>query len=188
MRTRENSDFYDADGTFKEDLAREVYLEFLTEAGYAVSDELKENLWVVDFGLGRFTEVGMAGCFFINKQRENYTGLDMFLLPNQMIPEHWHVETPEAPVKMESWHCRWGESYTYGAGEPTAEMGVAVPEVHGEVTARHEKLIRVGQTAGLAEPCEVHWQMAGPAGAIVSEYSTFHDSAGVRFTNPKIQF
>jgi hypothetical protein len=30
-----------------------------------------------------------------------------------------------------------------------------------------------------------HFLMAGPEGAIVSEWATYHDNAGLRFTNAK---
>jgi hypothetical protein len=33
-----------------------------------------------------------------------------------------------------------------------------------------------------------HFMIAGPQGAIVSEYATFHDGDGLRFTNPNVKF
>jgi hypothetical protein len=30
--------------------------------------------------------------------------------------------------------------------------------------------------------------LAGPDGAIVTEYATYHDNAGLRFTNPGVKF
>jgi D-lyxose ketol-isomerase len=197
-----NADFYDGapggyplvgagQGKFKPEAAKEVYLRFLEAAGYPVSERLRKEMWTSDFGVGRFTEVGMAGMFWVNNQKDNYTSLEMFLLPGQMIPEHWHVALPaeNVPVKMESWHVRWGSSYTYGEGEPTAKLAVKIPECEEKyVTVRHEKALRLGEVTGLTRPEQKHWQQAGPEGAIVTETSTFHTGAAVRFTDPRIKF
>ena len=118
-----------------------------------------------DFGLGHFTEVGLAGMFWVNNQKDNYASLEIFLLPGQMIPEHWHVALPaeNVPVKMESWHVRWGSTYTYGEGEPTAKLGVKIPECEEKyVTVRHEKVLKLGEVAGL-DPARAEALAAGRA-------------------------
>jgi D-lyxose ketol-isomerase len=186
-----NADFYDAQGKFKPEAAKEAYLRFLEAAQYPIADRLRKEIWVTDFALGHFTDVGLAGMFWVNNQKDNYTSLDFFLLPGQMIPEHWHVplSAENVPVKMESWHVRWGSTYTYGGGEPTAKLAVTIPACEeNHVTVRHEKALHVGDVAGIAIPEEKHWQQAGPQGAIVTETSTFHSGAAVRFTDPRIKF
>ena len=188
---RPNSYYYGPDGKFDEAKAKEAVLAMLRAANYPISENLKQNMWVADFGLGRFAEVGLGGMFWVNNQQDNYTSLEMFLLPDQMIPEHWHVPLPDqkVPVKMESWHVRWGSTYTYGGGEPTAKLAVKIPESEAEfVTVRKEKMLKVGEVTGITKPEEKHWQQAGPQGAIITETSTFHSGAAVRFTNPKIKF
>ncbi len=186
-----NASFYDAQGKFKTETAKEVYLRFLEAAPYPIPERLRKEIWVSDFGLGHFTEVGLAGMFWVNNQKDNYTSLDFFLLPGQMIPEHWHVPLPadNVPVKMESWHVRWGSTYTYGEGEPADKLAVKIPECEQKyVTVRHEKALKLGDVAGLTRPQQKHWQQAGPEGAIVTETSTFHSGAAVRFTDPRIKF
>jgi D-lyxose ketol-isomerase len=186
-----NASFYDAQGKFKPETAKEVYLRFLEAAPYPIPERLRKEIWVSDFGLGHFTEVGLAGMFWVNNQKDNYTSLDFFLLPGQMIPEHWHVPLPadNVPVKMESWHVRWGSTYTYGEGEPADKLAVKIPECEQKyVTVRHEKALKLGDVAGLTRPQQKHWQQAGPEGAIVTETSTFHSGAAVRFTDPRIKF
>jgi len=123
-------------------------------------------IFAKDWGLGQFTEIGLGGIFWINDKKYNYTSLEMYLLPNQMIPEHWHVGDPAAGigVKMESWHVRWGKTYTYGEGKPTAKLSVKVPKSQAKyVTALKETPLEVGQVTGLTKPLEKHWQQAGPA-------------------------
>ena len=64
--------------------------------GYPISDTLKKKMWVLDFSLGDFARVGMAGIFWLNRQDYNYFGHEIYLLPGQMIPEHKHVKTADA--------------------------------------------------------------------------------------------
>ena len=186
-----NADFYDAQGKFKPEVAKAAYLRFLEAAGYPIAERLRKEMWVSDFGVGHFTEVGCGGMFWLNNQKDNYASLDIYFLPGQMIPEHWHVPLPaeNVPVKMESWHVRWGSTYTYGEGEPAAKLGVKIPECEEKyVTVRHEKALKLGDVAGLTRPEQKHWQQAGPEGTIVTETSTFHSGAAVRFTDPRIKF
>jgi D-lyxose ketol-isomerase len=186
-----NADFYDAQGKFKAEAAKEAYLRFLEAARYPISPRLRKEMWMSDFGLGRFTEVGSGGMFWVNNQKDNYASLEIFLLPGQMIPEHWHVPLPaqNVPVKMESWHVRWGSTCTYGEGEPTAKLAVKIPECQQPfVTVRHEKVLTLGEVTGLTRHEQKHWQQAGAEGAIVTESSTFHSGAAVRFNDPRIKF
>ncbi len=186
-----NSDFYTSDGKFDEAAAKAACLKLMDVAGVSVSDFVRENLWVADLGLGRFTEVGFGGVFWVNEKKWNYASIDIFLLPNQMIPEHWHValESENVKPKMESWVVRYGTSYTYGEGDPTSKMGVKIHDREAKfVTVKNETVLGVGDVTGLTRPLEKHWMQAGPAGAIVTEVSTYHTGDAVRFTNPDIKF
>lgn len=185
----QNKQFYDSNGKLREETAKQAYFDFLQRHNYPLSQNLRENMWVSDFGLGNFVEVGMAGMFWINDQKNNYTALEMILLPGQMIPQHKHVATDIAAPKMESWHVRYGCTHTYGEGQPTTSMAVTIPESQVPyVTVRHETTLRVGEIAGIKKPLELHWQKACEEGAIMTEYSTFHDGNAVKFTDPHIKF
>jgi len=183
----QNGDFYDARGLFDEEAARHAYVRLMRQAGYPVTSSIHQNLWVADFGLGRFTDVGLGGAFWVNSKESNYASIEIFLLPRQMIPEHWHVaiENQGIAPKMESWIVRYGAAYAYGEGEPTANPQSHPPRSEANhITVRKETVLEVGQVAGLFRPQEKHWLLAGPQGAIVTEVSTFHSGAAVRFTNP----
>jgi D-lyxose ketol-isomerase len=52
--------------------------------------------------------MGLAAYVFVNNEEDRYMMLDLFLLPNQMLPEHWHVAAEGNPAKMEGWLVRWG--------------------------------------------------------------------------------
>ena len=92
-----NEEFYKADGSFDVDKAKQVYYDMMAYYNYPIVPRLKgEEFWAVDFGLGQFTEVGMAGIFWVNNYEDNYFGHEIYLLPGQMIPEHCHMRTDKA--------------------------------------------------------------------------------------------
>jgi len=188
LKKYENAHFYKDDGTFDADKAKEAYYEMMRSFGYPIPDRLRgEDFWTVDFALGQFTEVGMAGIFWINNKDHNYMGHEIYLLPGQMIPEHWHLPTEEAGAKLEAWQVRHGQVTLYSEGEPTPGVDERIPPLHREIAkARTEQLVKPGEVGYLAKAEERHWQIAGPEGAIVTEYATYHDMAGLRFTHPDI--
>jgi len=184
-----NEAFYDAEGKYLPEKAKEAIRALLEYHGYPIFDGLLEGLWVSDYGLGRFTEVGLAAYIFMNQQEANYLQLDIYLLPNQMLPEHYHLKTDKAAAKMEGWLCRYGRSYAYGEGPKTENLHAKIPEFERQwVTVFHETVIDPGQCAHLNRPTARHWQFAGPQGAILTEVGTFHDGDGVRHTDPNIVF
>ncbi len=185
-----NSDFYNADGTFNADAAKDVYLAMLRAAGYPLFKNARERMWAKDWNTGEFTNVGLGGFIWVNNKDANYCALEMILLPNQMIPEHWHVGDKEAGigVKMESWHVRWGNTYTYGEGPKTEKMSVTPPKSQaGTLTALCENPLGVGDVGGITKPLEKHWQQAGPRGCIMTEPSNYHSDALMRYSNPDIK-
>lgn len=185
----ENKQFYDAGGKFDEEAAKRVYLDFLRGAGYPVNDTIAKKLWVSDFGLGRFTSAGLGVIVWWGDEKYNFSGLDAFLLPGQIIPEHWHVKLRNIPEKMEAWLVRHGEIYGYAEGDPTMDMKAKLADADAAgVTVKHERILRVGDVAGIARPEEKHWMQAGPQGAIFTEFSTFHTGEAVKFTDGKIKF
>jgi len=186
----DNEYFYNSDGTFNPERGKDAYIALMKYHGYPVFDGLREKLWVSDYGTGQFTKLGLGAIGFINDQESGYLGQDMFLLPGQMLPEHYHLRTEKGRAKMEGWHVRHGISYVYGEGEPTKNMKAVVPKCHmnGTVSVSHETILHVGETAKLNRETARHWQFGGPEGAIVSEYGIFHDNDGVRHSDPKLVF
>ena len=186
VKTYTNADFYAADGTFQVDKAREAYHDMFRRFGYPISDRLKEEMWILDFGLGDFARVGMAGIFWLNRQDYNYFGHEIYLLPGQMIPEHKHLATDKGAPKMESWQPRHGMIYTFGEGDPTAELLDKIPPSQRDiVNSRCCKPLGIDEVGDLNRRTAWHFMVAGPEGALVTEYGTFHDMDGLRFSNPK---
>ena len=185
MKKYRNEDFY-KDGKFDAEAAKQAYYEMFAYHNYPIVDRLKTaDFWVLDFGLGKFTEVGMAGIFWVNNLKDNYFGHEIYLLPGQIIPEHKHLKTDKAGPKMEAWQPRHGWIYIYGEGTPTPGAEEHIPPSHKEcAVARTEKKLMPGEVGELLGAEQWHWMKAGPEGAIVTEYATYHDGTGLRFSHP----
>jgi len=184
----DNEQLYDADGKFVEGKAKDAILALCKHHGYPVFPRLRENLWVSDYGVGQFTKLGLAAHLFVNNEEHRYMLLDLFLLPNQMLPEHWHLGGEGNPPKLEGWLVRWGLSHIVGVGEPNLGEGVVVPKCHwgGKVTTEHEVVAKPGMFVPLAEAESRHWQLAGPEGAIITEVANVHTNLAVRHSDPAI--
>jgi hypothetical protein len=186
VKTYSNADFYNSAGEFQADKAKEAYFDMFRRFGYKISENLQKNMWVLDFHLGDFAHVGMAGIFWLNRQDYGYFGHEIYLLPGQMIPEHQHLATEKGPAKMESWQPRHGMVYTFGEGEPTPEFLSKIPASQRDIVkSRHGKPLAIDEVGDLNRREAWHFMVAGPEGALVTEYGTFHDMAGLRFSNPK---
>ena len=185
-----NADFYDAEGKFVEAKAKEAVLSLMKYHGYPVFPGIKESLWVSDYGTGQFTKLGLAANMFMNNEDDRYMLMDLFLLPGQMLPEHWHLDGETNPAKREGWLVRYGKSYIVGQGEDNLGQfpQVVVPECHmnGEVTTKHVVEGVPGSFTPLAEVYTRHWQFGGPEGAIITEVANVHTDAAVRHSDEAI--
>lgn len=188
VQAPKNEDFYKADGTFDAEAGKKAYYEMFERFNYPIVPVLRtDEFWTLDFGLGLFTEVGMAGIFWINRKEDDYFGHEIYLLPGQMIPEHKHVKTADARPKMEGWHVRYGSIHIYGEGTPTPGVDERIPPSHKDcAVARTEQQLLPGEVGYLQGPEQWHWMRAGAEGAIVSEYASYHDGTGLRFSHPKV--
>ena len=157
-----NADFY-KDGKFQQEVAMEA---------------------MKDFGLGDFENVGMGGIFWVNNAEQRYFAHAIYLLPGQMIPEHAHVATTY-PAKHESWMVEKGWAYNFSEVGDETPNAPAIPATHGPIKSKNFVVQKVGEVLPLKALTTFHFLMAGPEGAIVSEWATYHDNAGLRFSNPK---
>lgn len=190
LKFQQDNKSYYTDGNFQVEKAKKAYYDMMDYYQYPIPDRLRgDEFWALDFGMGKFTEIGMAGIFWVNNQEHNYFGHEIYLLPGQSIPEHRHLKTDKAGPKLEAWHVRHGSIHIYGQGTATEGVEKRIPPSHLECCkARNEKLILPGEVGMLAGPEQWHWMKAGPQGAIVTEYATFHDGDGLCFSHPQVKF
>ena len=168
-----NADFY-KDGRFQQDVAMEAMKDMFAFYDIPFTELMAKDMWVTDFGLGDFENVGMGGIFWVNNEKYGYFAHAIYLLPGQMIPEHAHVAT-RYPAKHESWQVQKGWAYNCSeVGEVTSGFP-EIPATHGPVKSRNYVIQKVGEVLPLKELATFHFLMAGPEGAIVSEWATYHD-------------
>jgi D-lyxose ketol-isomerase len=181
-----NADFYGSDGKFDLEKGKDAVLKLCQHHGYPVFPAMREKLWVSDYGIGQFTTLGLAACIFVNNVEDRYMLMDVFLLPGQMLPEHWHVEGEGNPAKSEGWLIRWGLSHVVGIGEPNLGKDIVIPKCHcgGKVSVEHDTVATPGTFVPLAKVGSRHWQLAGPEGVILSEVANVHTNSAVRHSDP----
>ena len=184
----QDKDLLGADGKFDVEKGKDAIEALCKYHGYPLFPGFRDGLWVSDYGRGEFTKVGLAAYIFINNVEDRYMLMDIFLLPGQMLPEHWHVEGEGNPAKREGWLVRWGVSHIVGIGEPNLGKDVIVPKGHwdGKVTTEHEVVATPGTFVKLAKVESRHWQYAGPEGAIITEVANVHTGSAVRHSDPKL--
>lgn len=181
------------DGKFDEKAARQAYFDMMERLGMPISKNMRDNMWATDFGLGQFPEVGMGGIFWAMEDKHGVFGHEILLLPNQLLIEHYHVAANGLPAKHECWQARFGTSYCFGeeGQDASAYPDVKVPESQKQFITVHKVSkadSKEGNVVWLNRPTARHYQIAGPEGAIVTEYGAFHCQDGVKFTNPNVKF
>lgn len=178
-----NADFY-KDGKFDQQVAIEAMKDMFKFYDVPFTELMAKDMWVTDFGLGDFENVGMGGIFWINDAEHGYFAHAIYLLPGQMIPEHAHVKT-KFPAKHESWMVEKGWVYNFSVIGDETPNAPAIPANHGPIKSKNFAVQKVGDVLRLKELESFHFMMAGPEGAIVDEWACYHDNDGLRFTNPK---
>ena len=181
------------DGKFDQEAAKQAYFDMMKKLGYPVSENLRKNMWVSDFALGDFPNVGMGGIFWAHENKNGVFGHEIILLPNQMLIEHWHVAGGGLPAKNECWQARAGQTYCFGEeGEDSSKFpNVKIPESQKNfVTVNKVECAdsKKGNVVWLNRLEARHFMIAGPEGAVVTEYGSYHSNDNNRYTNPKVGF
>ena len=188
----EKSMFY-KDGKFNQEAAKQAYFDMMQRLGYPISENLRKNMWATDFDLGDFPNVGMGGIFWAHENKNGVFGHEIILLPNQMLIEHRHVPGNGLPAKNECWQARAGKTYCFGekGEDPSKYPNVKVPESQKKFITVHKVVCadsKEGNVVWLPRLESSHYQIAGPEGAVVTEYGAFHSNDNNRYTNPKVGF
>ena len=182
-----NKDFY-KDGVFQEDVAMVAMKDMFAYYDVPFTDFMAKEMWVTDFALGDFEHVGMGGVFWINDPVYKYFAHTIYLLPGQMIVEHAHLKTPEFDAKHESWMVKNGWAYNFSEIGDETPNAPAIPVSFGPVKSKNFEVQKVGDILRLKKLESFHFLMAGPEGAIVDEWASYHDGNGFRSSNPKVKF
>lgn len=163
--------------------ARERTVELLDRAGVVLTDDERNDVEVVDYGLGDLETVGTEIVVYVNDER--YCAKELVLFPDQTCPEHRHPPFEDYPGKQETFRCRWGEVFLYVEGEPADDPAVEPPMRAEHYTVRHERHLEPGEQYTIP-PDTKHWFRAGEEGAVVSEFSSMSVDEKDIFTDPAI--
>jgi len=164
--------------------ARQKTIEYFAKAGIVLTEEEKQNIEVVDFGLNELYSTGLEIITYVNTDR--VCAKELLLFPGQTCAEHQHPPIEGEPGKEETFRCRWGEVYLYVPGEKTPNPGAIAPKGREKwYTVWHEIVLKPGDQYTLM-PNTLHWFQGGKDGAIVSEFSTKSRDESDIFTDQEI--
>jgi D-lyxose ketol-isomerase len=164
--------------------AQQRTIQMLEDAQIVLTANEKQQIEVCDYNLGDLETIGTQIVIYVNTQRT--CAKELILFPHQTCPEHIHPQLGDYPGKEETFRCRWGEVYLYVPGEPVTSPKAKVPAARKPYfRVWHEIVLRPGEQYTLKEQT-LHWFQAGPAGAIVSEFSTQSFDDKDIFTDPDI--
>jgi D-lyxose ketol-isomerase len=165
--------------------ARDRAAEMLAAAGLVITPAERATIEVVDFGLGDLEHLGTEIVVYVNTER--VCAKELVLFPHQTCAEHRHPPFDGTPGKEETFRVRKGVVYLHvEGGEPTPN-----PKAHparadrGVYTAAREIVLNPGEQFTV-QPNTKHWFQGGPAGAVVSEFSTKSRDDLDIFTDPEI--
>lgn len=196
-----NDDFY-VNGKFDAEKGKQAYFSLMKKLGapqYRRYTDEPGFLWAVDFAQGDFATFGMGGVFWVNNLEKGYFAHEIFLLPGQSIAEHCHkptvIDGKPQQCKHESWQVRYGSVYGFSeVGEPNLDKFPEVKAMLAKCQVKHLNCVHVekweadGQVHPLPKDETWHFMMGGAEGAVVSEYATYHDGNGLRFSCPGVAF
>ena len=166
--------------------ARARTAKMLEEAGIVITDQERQQIEIADMGLDDLEHIGIEVVVYENNSR--YCAKELVLFPWQICPEHRHPRVSESNIgKQETFRCRAGEVYLYVPGEPAAYPRARVPDRYRPwMTVWNEIILQPGDQFTLL-PNPPHWFQAGPAGAIVSEFSSTSTDENDMYTDPEIR-
>ncbi len=185
----DNSYYYGPDGKFLPEKAKDAYIAVMKYHGYPVYPGIREKLWVSDYNTGQFSKLGLGAVMWVNNEPDRYMLQDIYLMPGQMLPEHWHLDGDNGnPAKREGWLITHGLSHVVGEGDDNLSKAVVIPKCHcnGTATVRHEVAATPGMFVPLNRVGAHHWQFAGPEGAIITEVANVHTNSAVRHQDPAL--
>ena len=164
---------------------RSAAAQRLAAAGVVLRSAEAAGIEVADFGLERFAELGLAILVYVNTER--CCAKELAMLPGQICPEHRHPTVDGQPGKEETFRVRSGsiDLFLPGKGDRDAALQKLPADKRDAVTVYRCVHLEPGEQYTL-KPNTPHWFVAGPQGAVVSEFSTRSRDEADIFTDPTI--
>ena len=172
------------------DQRRHAAVKTLKAAGVVVTPAEAAAFEIADFGLDRYEQYGLAILVYVNTER--CCAKELVMTPGQICPEHRHPAIDGELGKEETFRCRAGEVHLFVPGhkqdssEKEFALRLVPADKHNTVTMFKRIHLTPGDQYTL-KPNTPHWFVAGPQGAVVSEFSTRSRDEADIFTDPEIR-
>lgn len=98
-------------------VTKEEVNQYYQKAGIVLTEEEKERIQLMDYGLNKPEQLGLQLFVYVNTDR--YCAKELVLFPEQTCPEHRHPPVNGEKGKEETFRCRYGNVYLYVEGEKT---------------------------------------------------------------------
>ncbi|MGG4324260.1 D-lyxose/D-mannose family sugar isomerase [Bacillus sonorensis] len=165
-------------------VTKEEVNQYYQKAGIVLTEEEKERIQLMDYGLNKPEQLGLQLFVYVNTDR--YCAKELVLFPEQTCPEHRHPLVNGEKGKEETFRCRYGNVYLYVEGEKNTDPAVLPPREDIEhFTVWHEIQLSPGEQYTIP-PNTKHWFKAGNEGAVITEFSSPSTDSHDIFTDPRI--
>lgn len=166
--------------------------QLIDRAGFAVTRQEMSALRLVDTSYDDFRAIGLSLVDLC--MHERYGSRLVIVLPNQIIPEHWHPSADGYIGKQETFRLLSGEVEAYLEGDEPADTRDLFPDAADRVdtwragfSAGRRLLLRPGDQC-TTRLHEKHWFRAGPSGGLALETSSTVRDILDRASDPNLQF
>ena len=159
-------------------------LELYNKANIILTEEEKNKLEIVDFGLNDIYNEGLQLIIYVNNER--YCAKEMVLLPKQACPEHKHPTRKNGDTgKQETFRCKYGMVYLY-TEEENGKGDIQKPERNSKYYTAEKRIVLFPGDQYTIPANTKHWFRAGEEGAVITEFSSNSEDSSDVFTNPNI--
>lgn len=167
----------------QEKALRKQAAEILKQMQFPVTQTELNSIAVADFGLSDTLSEGAQILTLFATER--ISAKLIVLLPNQILPEHWHPPVGNDPGKEEILRGFWGTVRYFEMGPDTLDLSLIPTGKQDCFTCTTRRDLQPGDQV-IIPPGVKHWMQGGPAGGCVISFSTCVRDILDQFTDPAI--
>jgi D-lyxose ketol-isomerase len=157
---------------------------YLLDSHFPLSKEDLESIAVADFGM---SNVLFEGAQILTLYATERTSCKLIvLLPNQILPEHWHPPVEDDPGKEEILRGYYGNVLYFEEGDNNIDNSQVPNSKKKYYTARSRIDLLPGKQV-IIPSGKKHWMKGGREGGIVISFSTCVRDALDQFNDPNIE-
>ena len=167
----------------QEKALRKQAAEILRQTLFPLTKTELDSIAVADFGLGDPLSQGAQILTLFATER--ISAKLIVLLPNQILPEHWHPPVGDDPGKEEILRGSWGTVRYFEQGTEKLDPSLIPKGKHDCFTCTARRDLKPGDQV-IIPPGVKHWMQGGQSGGCVISFSTCVRDILDQFTDPAI--